>query len=73
VTESRATPRYGTEDKSTFVLIQVFLCALGILEKNEPVWKNHQLDGLLRVYRGDQLLLTLPLPLEEHRESRPRP
>ena len=42
VTESRATPRCGTEDKSTFVLIQVFLCAPGILEKNGPVWKNRE-------------------------------
>src|SRR6202795_2079269 len=36
VTESRATPRCGTEDKSTFVLIQVFLCAPGISAKNGP-------------------------------------
>ena len=42
VTESRATSRCGTEDKSTFVLIQVFLWALGILEKNGPVWKNRE-------------------------------
>jgi hypothetical protein len=42
VTESRATPGCGIEDKSTFVLIQVFLCAPGILEKNEPVWKNRE-------------------------------
>jgi hypothetical protein len=33
MTKSRATSRCGTEDKSTFVLIQVFLCAPGILEK----------------------------------------
>jgi len=32
----------ATEDKSTFVLIQVFLCAPGILEKNGPVWKNRE-------------------------------
>jgi hypothetical protein len=31
------------------------------------------LDGMLRVYRGDYLLLTLPLPLEEHGEGRPAP
>jgi transposase len=39
----------------------------------ETVELSHQLDGLLRVYRGDQLLLTLPLPLEEHGEARPAP
>jgi transposase len=39
----------------------------------ETVELAHQLDGLLRVYRGDQLLLTLPLPLEEHGEARPAP
>jgi hypothetical protein len=38
----------------------------------ETVELAHQLDGMLRVYRGDQLLLTLPLPLEEH-EGRPAP
>jgi transposase len=38
----------------------------------ETVELSHQLDGMLRVYRGDQLLLTLPLPLEEH-EGRPAP
>jgi hypothetical protein len=27
---------------------------------------------MLRVYRGDQLLLALPLPLEEHAERRPK-
>ena len=32
---------------------------------------SHQLDGTLRVYRGDRLLLALPLPLEEHAEHRP--
>src|ERR1700688_3670094 len=41
----------------------------GILGKNGPVWKNYHLDGLLRVYRGGQPLLTLP----PHRESRPAP
>jgi transposase len=39
----------------------------------ETVELSHQLDGVLRVYRGDQLLLTLPLPLEEHGEARPAP
>ena len=39
----------------------------------ETVELSHQLDGLLRVYRGDQLLLTLPLPLEEHGQGRPAP
>lgn len=39
----------------------------------ETVQLAHQLDGLLRVYRGEQLLLTLPLPLEEHAEARPAP
>ena len=32
----------------------------------------HHLDGNLHVYRGDQLLLTLPLPLEEHADRRPK-
>ena len=32
----------------------------------ETVELAHHLDGMLRVYRGDQLLLALPLPLEEH-------
>jgi len=32
----------------------------------ETVELSHHLDGMLRVYRGDQLLLALPLPLEEH-------
>jgi transposase len=39
----------------------------------ETVELAHQLDGLLRVYRGDHLLLTVPLPLEEHAEGRPAP
>jgi hypothetical protein len=38
----------------------------------ETVELAHQLDGLLHVYRGDQLLLALPLPLEEHAERRPK-
>jgi hypothetical protein len=32
----------------------------------ETVELSHQLDGTLRVYRGDTLLLALPLPLQEH-------
>jgi hypothetical protein len=39
----------------------------------ETVELSHHLDGTLRVYRGDQLLLTMSLPLEEHREARPAP
>jgi transposase len=39
----------------------------------ETVELSHQLDGTLRVYRGDRLLLALPLPLEEHAEHRPAP
>jgi transposase len=38
----------------------------------ETVELAHHLDGNLRVYRGDQLLLTLPLPLEEHADRRPK-
>ena len=38
----------------------------------ETVELAHPLDGMLRVYRGDQLLLALPLPLEEHAERRPK-
>ena len=34
---------------------------------------SHQLDGTLRVYRGDTLLLALPLPLQEHAQRRPAP
>jgi transposase len=34
---------------------------------------SHQLDGRLHVYRGDQLLLALPLPLEEYANRRPAP
>jgi transposase len=37
----------------------------------ETVELSHQLDGMLRVYRGDALLLALPLPLQEHAERRP--
>jgi len=39
----------------------------------ETVELAHPLDGVLRVYRGDQLLLALPLPLQEHAERRPAP
>jgi hypothetical protein len=38
----------------------------------ETVELSHQLDGTLHVYRGDKLLLALPLPLEEHAERRPK-
>jgi transposase len=38
----------------------------------ETVELAHHLDGMLRVYRGDRLLLALPLPLEEHAERRPK-
>jgi transposase len=38
----------------------------------ETVELSHQLDGVLRVYRRDQLLLALPRPLEEHAERRPK-
>jgi transposase len=38
----------------------------------ETLELSHQLDGRLRVYRGDRLLLALPLPLEEHAERRPK-
>jgi transposase len=38
----------------------------------ETVELSHQLDGRLRVYRGDQLLLALPLPLQQQ-ECRPAP
>ncbi len=38
----------------------------------ETVELSHQLDGRLHVYRGDQLLLALALPLEEHAERRPQ-
>ncbi len=37
----------------------------------ETVELAHHLDGRLHVYRGDQLLLTLPLPLEEYADRRP--
>jgi transposase len=37
----------------------------------ETVELSHQLDGTLRVYRADTLLLALPLPLEELAQRRP--
>ena len=39
----------------------------------ETVELSHQLDGTLRVYRGDSLLLAQSLPLEEHADRRPAP
>jgi len=39
----------------------------------ETVELSHQLDGTLRVYRGDSLLLAQPLPLLEHSHRRPAP
>ena len=39
----------------------------------DTVELSHQLDGTLRVYRGDSLLLAQPLPLEEYSERRPAP
>ena len=38
----------------------------------ETVELSHHLDGRLHVYRGDTLLLALPLPLQEHAERRPK-
>ena len=32
---------------------------------------SHQLEGMLRIYRGDHLLLTVALPLTEQLEGRP--
>jgi hypothetical protein len=37
----------------------------------DTVELSHQLDGSLLVYRGDQLLLTQTLPLQEHADRRP--
>jgi hypothetical protein len=34
---------------------------------------SHQLDGTLRVYRGDLLLFAQSLPLQEYWERRPAP
>src|SRR5450432_1492162 len=39
----------------------------------ETVELSHQLDGTLRLYRGHQLLLARPLPLEEYADPRPAP
>ena len=39
----------------------------------ETVDLSHQLDGTLRVYRGDSLLLAQPLPLAEYAARRPAP
>ena len=39
----------------------------------ETVELSHQLDGMLRVYRGNTLLLALPWPLQEYAERRPAP
>jgi hypothetical protein len=39
----------------------------------ETVELSHQLDGTLRVYRGDVLLLTQSLPLQENADRRPAP
>ncbi len=39
----------------------------------DTVELSHQLDGTLRVYRGDSLLLAQPLPLEDYSERRPAP
>ncbi|MCU1298745.1 MAG: integrase catalytic region [Acidobacteriaceae bacterium] len=37
----------------------------------ETVELSHQLDGVLRVFRGDTLLTALPFTLQEHAERRP--
>jgi len=37
----------------------------------QTVELSHQLDGTLRVYRGEALLLTVPLPLPENEDRRP--
>jgi len=39
----------------------------------DTVELSHQLDGTLRVYRGDALLLAQPLPLQEYAQRRPAP
>ena len=38
----------------------------------ETVELSHQLDGVLRVFRGDLLLLARPSPLQEHAQRRPK-
>jgi transposase len=37
----------------------------------ETVELSHQLDGMLRVYRGDTLMTALPLPLQDYAQRRP--
>jgi transposase len=37
----------------------------------ETVELSHQLDGVLRIFRGDTLLTALPFSLQEHAERRP--
>ena len=37
----------------------------------ETVELSHQLDGMLRIYRGDYLLLSVALPLKEQLDRRP--
>ena len=37
----------------------------------ETVELSHQLDGVLRIFRGDTLLTALPFAFEEHAERRP--
>src|ERR1039457_655654 len=39
----------------------------------QTVELSHQLDGTLRVYRGDSLLLAQPLPLDDSSPRRPAP
>jgi transposase len=39
----------------------------------QTVELSHQLDGTLRVYRGDSLLFAQPLPLQEYSQRRPDP
>jgi hypothetical protein len=39
----------------------------------ETVELSHQLDGTLRIYRGDSLLLAQSLPLQEYAARRPAP
>lgn len=39
----------------------------------ETVELSHQLDGTLRIFHGDSLLLALPLALAEYAERRPAP
>jgi hypothetical protein len=37
----------------------------------ETVELSHQLDGVLRLFRGDTLLTALPFAFEQHAERRP--